>query len=203
MTSLGKFRILSIDDDPEFHKVLNIKLKKHNVELICTESPEDFFNEFKKQRPDICFIDLNIGDYTSSGFQIIQAIRRKRGTNIPIIVLSKMNTSESINQALELGADDYLTKPIDDPVFYAKLERLLGLISDDSIKLEYAKVPPAYSGGHIMLNFEINKINEFGITLHCPYYIASGTPLVLKSDLWTEVIGVDQLPVLSIHQCRV
>jgi len=114
-----------------------------------------------------------------------------------------MNTSESINQALELGADDYLTKPIDDPVFYAKLERLLGLISDDSIKLEYAKVPPAYSGGHIMLNFEINKINEFGITLHCPYYIASGTPLVLKSDLWTEVIGVDQLPVLSIHQCRV
>ena len=105
-------KILTIDDDPSFNRLLAAYFKKLKFKYKITSSADEFLSFLKKASPHLCFVDLNLERGSGVGYQLIQAIRNKLGDELPIIVLSSRISEEDIAKAFDCGASDYLPKPI-------------------------------------------------------------------------------------------
>ena len=101
-------KILIIEDDPEISDLLNLHLGDMNYTVTCCNNGAVGLDEAMIQNPDLVILDLMLPDM--DGFEICREIR-KIDQYLPILILS--SRSEEIDRVLglELGADDYLTKP--------------------------------------------------------------------------------------------
>jgi two-component system KDP operon response regulator KdpE len=118
-TSLPK--ILLVDDEPQIRRFLQLGLRPHGYDCVEAGSAADALRVFAKERPDVVILDLGLPD--QDGFTVIQQIRSAGLT--PIVVLSARSDVEGKVRALELGADDYLTKPFDMSELLARLKAAL------------------------------------------------------------------------------
>lgn len=99
--------ILIIEDEPEIRKFLRVTLTQHGYESTEADSGKEGLKRVTTYPPDLVILDLGLPDM--DGIEIIQTVRE--WSKIPIIVLSARDQEQSKIAALELGADDYLTKP--------------------------------------------------------------------------------------------
>lgn len=99
--------ILIIDDEIQIRKVLRISLESSDYKIIESENGRDGIIQTASAHPQLIILDLGLPD--TDGFSVLQEIRS--WSTIPIIILSVRNSEEDIVKALDLGADDYLTKP--------------------------------------------------------------------------------------------
>ena len=100
-------RVLVVDDEPPIRKLLRMGLNAHGYQIF--EAPNgkaalDLLN----QSPDLIILDLGLPD--THGHELLRTIRA-RNESVPIVVLSSRGDEASKVQALDLGADDYVTKP--------------------------------------------------------------------------------------------
>ncbi len=114
-------KILIVDDEPQIRRVLRNGLPPHGYECVEAGNGSEALISFAKDRPDAVILDLGLPDL--DGFTVLQDIRR--GTLTPIVVLSARNDVEGKVKALELGADDYVTKPFDMAELLARLKAAL------------------------------------------------------------------------------
>ena len=114
-------KILIVDDEPQILRFLRAGLPPHGYECVEASTGTEALKAFAKERPDALILDLGLPD--QDGFSVIQAIRA--GALTPIIVLSARNDVEGKVRALELGADDYVTKPFDMAELLARLKTAL------------------------------------------------------------------------------
>jgi two-component system KDP operon response regulator KdpE len=122
MTMASKLaKILIVDDEPQILRFLRAGLPPHGYECVEAGTGTEALKAFAKERPDALILDLGLPD--QDGFSVIQAIRA--GALTPIIVLSARNDVEGKVRALELGADDYVTKPFDMAELLARLKTAL------------------------------------------------------------------------------
>jgi len=103
-----KLRILIIDDEPQIRKFLRIGLTHAGYRTEEAEDGKSGIRLTRAIRPDLVVLDLGLPDL--DGQQVIQQLRQDGYTN-PILILSVRNDESDIVQALDHGADDYLTKP--------------------------------------------------------------------------------------------
>ena len=100
-------KVLVIDDEPPIRKLLRMGLSAHGYEVI--EAPNGRISlELLEQKPDLVILDLGLPDM--QGLELLRMIRA-RNEGVPIVVLSSRGDEAGKVQALDLGADDYLTKP--------------------------------------------------------------------------------------------
>ena len=111
-------RILIVDDEPQILRFLRASLPPHGYDCVEASTGAGAIKAFASERPDALILDLGLPD--RDGFAVIQAIRATALT--PIIVLSARNDVEGKVRALELGADDYVTKPFDMAELLARLK---------------------------------------------------------------------------------
>ena len=105
--SAGPLKILVIDDEPPIRKLLRIGLTTQGYEI--SEAPNGKKSlELLAQKPDLVILDLGLPDM--EGPELLRIIRVRNG-NVPIVVLSSHGDEAGKVQALDLGADDYVTKP--------------------------------------------------------------------------------------------
>jgi two-component system KDP operon response regulator KdpE len=102
-------RVLVVDDEPEITRALRSILTAHGFEPVLAASAEEGLEQIRRRRPDLLLLDLVLPD--QSGLEVTRTIRQDLGLDLPVIVLSAHGEEESKVQALDLGADDYLTKP--------------------------------------------------------------------------------------------
>lgn len=114
-------KILIVDDEPQILRFLRASLPPHGYECVEASTGAEALRSFAKERPDALILDLGLPD--QDGFSVIQAIRANALT--PIIALSARNDVEGKVRALELGADDYVTKPFDMAELLARLKAAL------------------------------------------------------------------------------
>ncbi|MBL6937007.1 MAG: response regulator transcription factor [Alphaproteobacteria bacterium] len=114
-------KILIVDDEPPFRRVLRTGLPPHGFDCIEAGTAAEALAVFAKSRPDAVILDLGLPD--QDGFSLIQKIRADSLT--PIVVLSARSDVEGKVKALELGADDYVTKPFDMAELLARLNAAL------------------------------------------------------------------------------
>jgi two-component system KDP operon response regulator KdpE len=102
-------RILVVDDEPEITRALRSILSGHGFEPILAASAREGLDLLMQRHPDLVLLDLVLPD--RSGLDVTRTIRAELGLDLPIVVLSAHGDEESKVQALDEGADDYLTKP--------------------------------------------------------------------------------------------
>ncbi|MFI8090391.1 response regulator [Streptomyces sp. NPDC086080] len=100
-------RVLVVDDDPALVRALVINLKARSYEVNSAQDGAAALHAAAAHHPDVVVLDLGLPDMDG-----VEVIRRLRGwTRVPILVLSARHASGEKVQALDAGADDYVTKP--------------------------------------------------------------------------------------------
>ncbi|MBV9231274.1 MAG: response regulator transcription factor, partial [Chloroflexi bacterium] len=100
-------RILVVDDEIEIMRALQRSLTAHGFEVFTAASGEDALEAIAHYRPDLILLDLGLPGM--SGLEVCKQVRMQ--SNLPIIVLSVKDTERDKVLALDLGADDYVSKP--------------------------------------------------------------------------------------------
>ncbi len=100
-------RVLVVDDEAQLRRALTRSLEGHGYSVREAEDGSAALQEIELFRPDVVLLDLMLPDM--SGVKVCQELRRKHTT--PIIVLSVLGEEKTKVDALDAGADDYLTKP--------------------------------------------------------------------------------------------
>jgi two-component system, OmpR family, KDP operon response regulator KdpE len=112
-----KQTVVIIDDEVQIRKILKIALESSDFKVIEVENGNDGIVQTATNHPQIVILDLGLPD--RDGFSVIKEIRT--WSKVPVIILSVRNTEEDIVNALDLGADDYLTKPFNTSELLARI----------------------------------------------------------------------------------
>ena len=103
-------KILIVEDDKVISDGLRQALESESYEVVCAFDGEAGLYMVKTESPDLVILDIMMPNM--NGFEVTTEVRRS-GDNIPIIVLSARTESEDKVRGLDLGADDYMTKPFE------------------------------------------------------------------------------------------
>ncbi len=104
---MNKLQILIVEDDTSVKNLMTTTLKAHDYKYIVAETGEDAIRQASTYNPNIILLDLGLPDI--DGVEVIKKIRT--WSNVPIIVISARSEDADKIEALDNGADDYLTKP--------------------------------------------------------------------------------------------
>ena len=99
--------ILVVDDDPNISHLVELYLQKENFEVKAVARGDDAVNEFHRLPPDLMLLDVMLPGM--DGYQVLKAVRKSG--SIPVIMLTARDETFDKVLGLELGADDYITKP--------------------------------------------------------------------------------------------
>jgi two-component system, OmpR family, alkaline phosphatase synthesis response regulator PhoP len=118
-------KILVVEDNPVFRKMVKALLEAEGYVVIATEDPNETTNLAKTHQPDLILMDVVLGDV--SGIELCQRLKAQPYTSsLPVILLSGAQTDEEFQlQGFEEGADDYLLKPISNELLLAKVKAVL------------------------------------------------------------------------------
>jgi len=106
--SAAPLRILVIDDEPPIRKLLRVGLSAHGYQIVEASNGKMALDLLSQQAPDLVILDLGLPDM--EGHELLRTIRA-RNDSVPIVVLSSRDDETGKVQALDSGADDYVTKP--------------------------------------------------------------------------------------------
>ena len=101
-------RVLVIDDEPPIRKLLRVGLSAHGYQIMEASSGKMALQLLGEQTPDLIVLDLGLPDM--QGHELLRTMRA-RNDSVPIVVLSSRDDEAGKVQALDSGADDYVTKP--------------------------------------------------------------------------------------------
>jgi len=116
--------IAIVDDEPDIVELVSINLKKASFKVKEFFDAESFLGSLNTEVPDLVVLDLMLPDM--DGFEVCKALRHKeKCTNVPIIMLTARVEETDKVLGLELGADDYVTKPFSPRELVARVKAVL------------------------------------------------------------------------------
>ena len=150
-------KILIVDDNKVNVELLRTQLKHYKYDLDTAYDGEEALDRIQKNRPDLVLLDLMMPKI--SGFEICKQIKRNKDTQfIPVIVITALQELDDKLKAIELGADDFLVKPINRLELVTRIKSLLhmkflhdDLDTSESILFSLAQALEAkdfYTRGH-------------------------------------------------------
>lgn len=148
-------KVLIIDDDPVTTSVISERLKRKGFETSSLNDPKNYEDAFNSVTPDLVLLDLNM-PYLN-GFEILKKIRQKYKRNeLPVIIITSSDSKNDLVNALDEGANDFISKPINYKVIGAKIRNHLdNRLQNDLEKRE--KELAAIRSMVTTLNHEINN----------------------------------------------
>ncbi|MCL4859297.1 MAG: response regulator transcription factor [Caldilineaceae bacterium] len=145
-------KILIVEDDLALADVTSFTLRRAGFEVINAYNGDTAIEQWEKEQPGLVLLDLNLPK--QDGMAVCRHIRRHGDT--PIIILSVRNSDESIVEALELGADDYMVKPYSTTQLVARVRAVLrragstptlGLLEASGLTLDRSRNEVQLAGG--------------------------------------------------------
>ena len=121
MTDAAK--ILVVDDTPQNVKLLADLLTVKGYAVVTASSGREALDKLDTDRPDLVLLDVVMPEM--SGYQVCAAIREKSGPMLPVVMVTALDPGKERVKGLECGADDFLTKPINQPELLARVRSLL------------------------------------------------------------------------------
>ena len=113
--------ILIVDDDPNISRLVALYLEKEGYEVRTAARGDDAVNEFTRLPPDLMVLDVMLPGM--DGYQVLKSVRKSSA--IPVIMLTARDETFDKVLGLELGADDYMTKPFDAKELVARVKAVL------------------------------------------------------------------------------
>jgi DNA-binding response OmpR family regulator len=115
-------KILIAEDESIMRKTVGLKLEKEGYTVIDCVDGKEALEKIETESPDVVITDIMLP--YASGLEIIKAAKEKN-TAIAVIVLSALGQEKTVEEAFELGADDYITKPFNLNELAIRVKRLL------------------------------------------------------------------------------
>jgi diguanylate cyclase (GGDEF)-like protein len=117
-------RILTIDDSPEIHAIVDARFKHEGVEMLHASDGEDGMRQARERRPDLILLDVDMPGL--SGFEVCRLLKSDPDTSsVPIIFLTGANQVDAKVRGFELGGIDYVTKPFESAELRARVRAAL------------------------------------------------------------------------------
>ena len=121
---MARTRLLVVDDEPDILELVQYNLRKAQYDVVCVASGEEALAQVRSAPPDLIVLDLMLPGV--DGLEVCKALKRDtRTAAIPIVILTARGEEADIVAGLELGADDYLTKPFSLRVLLARVRAVL------------------------------------------------------------------------------
>ena len=125
-------KILIIEDEIDLIKVLKDTFEKENFQVFCAEDGEDGIEKFYEKNPDLILLDINMPK--KNGWEVCSEVRKQ--SNIPIIMMTARDSEIDELKGLNIGADDYITKPFSLKVLVVKVKKILKIDENSSYKTD-------------------------------------------------------------------
>jgi len=184
-----KKRILIVEDDPALGRVLADNLAFEGFEVVRVGNGAAALNEAKRAGPDLVILDIMLPD--TDGFDLYRVLRS--GGPIPVIMLTARGQKADKLRGLNLGADDYITKPFDLEEFLARVRAVLRRASPSVARLVL---------GPLVIDFRAQQATKAGRAVHLTYreyavlqFLAERQDrFVSRDELLREVWGYPDVP---------
>ncbi len=146
-------RVLVVDDEPETIKYVGANLRARGYDVLSASDGRSALKAASENVVDLIILDIMIPG--PDGFEVCQAIRRL--SDVPIIMLSARGQEKDIVRALDLGADDYLTKPFGVEEMLARVRSVLRRRSQTGVMLRAPLVV-----GELSIDFAARRVTAQG-----------------------------------------
>ena len=186
--------VLIVEDDPAILRGLDYNLRLDRYEVLTASDGETGYRLAMQRKPDLAILDLMLPKM--SGFEICRKLREE-GFSMPILVLTARGEEEDRVLGLDLGADDYVTKPFSIREVLARVRALLRRaypplslpeeVRFDDVVVDFMRYE-AMKGGSLV---EMTR-KEFGVLR---LLAAKVGQVVTRDDLLNEVWGMENFPV--------
>jgi two-component system alkaline phosphatase synthesis response regulator PhoP len=121
---MKKIKVLVVEDEATIQELLQFNLERVNYKVKVTDSGEEAIKQASKSNPDLILLDIMLPG--TDGLEVCKTLKASSKTkNIPIIMLTALCEEADIVAGLELGADDYVTKPFSPRVLLARVKAAL------------------------------------------------------------------------------
>jgi two-component system alkaline phosphatase synthesis response regulator PhoP len=182
-----KYTIYFVEDDENVNQLIEATLINGGFNAYGFLDPEMFFEVLKDSRPDLIVLDLMLPKI--SGFDVLKTLKETPSyADIPVIILSALSSERDIVKGLDMGANDYITKPFGLREFISRINanitkihvpvKKVIKIRDLIINIDEHK---CFLGGHLidLTNIEFDLLN---ILMHSPDVVVTRKKLL--KDVW-------------------
>lgn len=194
---MNKPLILVVEDDNAIKNLITTTLEAHNYKYHVSQTGNAAILEVISNKPDVIFLDLGLPDI--DGIEIINKIRS--WSNVPIIVISARSEDKDKIEALDAGADDYLTKPFSVDELLARLRVTLRRLNniklntdDENSVFKNGDLKIDYMSGCVYLNEEEIHLTPIEYKLICILSKNTGKVLTHKfitKEVWGSSLESD------------
>ncbi|WP_296388005.1 response regulator [Williamsia sp.] len=151
-------RVLVVDDEPQILRALRINLKARGFEVTTASTGAGALRAAAQTNPQVVVLDLGLPDI--DGFEVLSGLRG--WTTVPVIVLSARTDAADKVQALDAGADDYVTKPFGMEELLARLRAAVRRASAPTPGLE----EPVVDAGTFVVDLRAKLVRRDGTDVH-------------------------------------
>lgn len=178
----GAAKILTVDDDPQIRLVLKALLEPWGLQVTSLEDPTQFWEVLKTSQPDLVMLDVQMPEI--DGIELCQAIRSDpQWSWLPVLFLTGRTDAETMYRVFEVGADDYISKPI---VAAELVNRILNRLERTRLLRSQVEIDPITGVTNRQQGTqELEKLLELAKHTSQPVCLA--------------VLDVDQLDQVNLH----
>lgn len=116
-----KYKILVVDDEKRMVRFIQLNLEQDGFQVVTAYNGEEALDQVRTQLPDLVLLDIMMPDI--NGFQVLEKIREV--STVPVIMLTAKGEEDDRVRGLELGADDYITKPFSPRELVSRIKAVL------------------------------------------------------------------------------
>ncbi|TGY42075.1 response regulator transcription factor [Clostridium sartagoforme] len=193
-------KVLIIEDDLYIREELESIFEKRGYVVESITNFNNTLEDIKKSNPDLIVLDLNLPGM--SGFEICKSLKQR--TSFPVLILTSRNQMKDELHALDLGADDYLTKPCHPDRIIARAEKIIKM---------YEKIINNISVGNLILDEKIYEVKYLENSIILPEnegkilrnLMINYPKTVKKEDLFIELWGTKDFVdenILQVNMTR-
>ena len=197
-------KILVVEDEASFSDALSYVLTKEGYEVVVADTGDGAIATYDKVGADLVLLDLMLPGL--SGTEVCRQLRAR--SNVPIIMLTAKDTEVDKVVGLELGADDYVTKPYSKAELIARIKAVLRRQSDLSESID-----PVLVAGPVRIDVEHHQVNVNNESISMPlkefelleYLVRNSGRVLTRAQLIDRVWGSDYFgdtKTLDVHVKR-
>ena len=185
-------KLLVVDDDRDLVELLDYALRREGYDVVRAYDGETAVEAVGRERPDLVVLDINLPKLT--GFVVLERIRHV-DEHVSVLLLSARQDESDILRGLQLGADDYITKPFRPKELVARVKAILRR----SVRTRGRPAPVVYRTGDLVLDEATHEVTTADVPVHLSptefkllrHFMANPGRVLTQEEILEGVWGYD------------
>lgn len=191
---MSSLKVLIADDDPNVREIIKLYFNKNQMDVVLATNGKQALEGVQTEQPDIVVLDIMMPELDG-----LEVCRQLRGTtNVPIIMLSAKDEELDRVLGLEIGADDYMTKPFSPRELVARIKAVLRRTQDGSAIAEVAQ-----AGQAVQTETERLDYGAFTLDIPCRELLVHGRSIFLRPKEFDIFVFFARNPSIVLSRERI